>query len=413
MSLDNINLYLKGDNGIGTALNVCEELDNIEITELINAEINLEELILKLSSRSLDGVKVNSKVNDLIDKLWQSLNNEEECVENMIKVIEPLLIKKPRLTEKQKRLKGLNPKLGFSLGEDDIYEEWKRKGGIESIPICFVILKHLKISQISKNLWWIIPFIFNLLDDTSDLHGVRMPAVLLLRTMLNSIFYEQHSDKWMAFKDTGLFEEYENMLVNFCFYLPPSYDAAETLKIWETVIPTIQVLYKTQYIQDTARQKMHIQKFLGEVILQNCLLRCGCKYENLTTYLLRTIRVGFSYLGEDSIALLQRLIYDMGQYLIKDPFFTAFEPLMHEVTCTIEYTIQANNEKRIIAHKYDFLGLILLIYGKLKFEEQEKSIVMEELRDIVGMLNKIGCNFNEDIQHLKDINDIDYSQLLL
>lgn len=414
MNLGEIRLILNDDNCNDRAvLKACEVLKKTQATDLISAGIDLKNLVLKLCLYSLDGVNVRSEVVEQIDRLWQSLADVDECLELLIKTLEPLLIKKPRVSEKQNKYKGLNPKLGFSFGEEDIYADWKRKGGIKSIPLCFTILRYMKISQISQNIWWITPFILNLLDDTSDLHGIRMPAVLLLRTMLDCIFCKQSSTKWISFKDTGLFTEFENMLVNFCFYLPPSYDSEDTLRIWETVIPTMEVLYNAQFIHDIQKYKMHIQKFLGEVILQNCLLRCGCKYEKLTIYLLGTIRKEFENLGEDSTALLQRLIYDLGQYLIQDPFFTAFDALILEVTKTIRCTIEVCSDKRLVAHQYDFLGLILLIYGKLKLEEQDSDAAFTDLKEITAMLKTLGCDFTDDLQHLKDINGIDYSQLLL
>ncbi|KAL3231529.1 hypothetical protein RNJ44_00564 [Nakaseomyces bracarensis] len=415
MSIENISIVYKVDKtNEEIVLRACDELNNMDAKGLTTAGFDLRELILKLCVYSLDGVRVVSKVIKEVDHLWNLLADDGErdrCMECLISTIEPLLIKKSRVDSKRTKYKGLNPKLGFSFGEAEIYEEWKRNGGLRSIPLCFTILRYIKISQMSQNIWWINPYLLNLLDDTSDLHGIRMPAVLLLRTMLELVFYEQSSAKWISLRDTGLFSEYENLLVNFCFYLPPSYDPADTLRIWQTVIPTIGVLYKAQFVDDVVKRNLNTRKFLGEVVLQNCLLRCGCNYEKLTIFLLRTIRECFDYLGENSTVLLQRLIYDLGQYLVKDPFFTAFEPLVYEVIKTVRHAIEVCNNDRVLAHKYDFMALVLSIYGKLRQEGQESSNIDTELAGIVAQLKGVGVNFEDDLPHLKEINGIDYTLL--
>lgn len=417
MKCGNLIIVADGDIDDKDIINLaCDEVLDTDDDLIHNDALDWRNIILNLSFRCYsvndEDYLLAEKSNLVISRYFSRASRDKilEITSFLITKIQPLLInKKNAVIDKQS--KGLNPKLGFSFGDDEVYEIWKKNGGIRSIPLCLTILSHLPIDKISTNLWWISPFILNLLDATSDLQNLRLPGVKLLHVMLEKVFIDQYSNKWLKFKDTGLFQEYERILINFCFYLPPSYDSQNTLLIWRQVFPAIYSLYKAQYIEDEYQLRLHILKFISEVILQNCLPRCGCKYDQLTSFLIHFMIEMIRTLGEKSTIYIQRVIYDIGQYLIKDPFFTAFDKLIFETIELVEAIIGYCNTTRVLEHRYDILGIILLIYGKLKNEESMSDKIRKQLQHTIKMLKDRGCNFSYEIKHLKSVKGIDYTEL--
>lgn len=365
-------------------------------------------IIESLSYHSIhEGVdlQINKHVLKTIDCYFRRNAHDHDCImQALISSLQPLLLKgKSNSERKQQQNLGLKPVLGMSLKEDQLKEVWIRQDGLKSIPLFYVILLHIKRKDVSTNLSWIIPGILNILDDTTDLRKVKLRGVFLLQTALDHTFMHEINDsKWIQFSSTGLFPLFEKALINMCYFLPPSYDANETLAIWRLVFPTINSLYKVEFFDNKHKYQYHLEKFMSEILLQNIIPRASLNYENLTLYALETTATVLKLQKEGSVVHLQRLIYVLGEYIVRSPFYTAFPKLISKTLSVIDILIKVCPQERIKAHKFDILSLILITYDKCSQEDAlNESIQLQCKGTMRGLLN-YNCGMERELSSLSN-----------
>ena len=89
--------------------------------------------------------------------------------------------------------------------EDEIWTNWRNRGGPRSVGLFYTILKHLRQKDISPNLWWISAGILNMMDDvTQGVENVRLYGVLLLQRFLQTIV-DSDENNMFSFSSTGLY----------------------------------------------------------------------------------------------------------------------------------------------------------------------------------------------------------------
>lgn len=369
-----------------------------------NVEISLQ-VIQCLSYFTMDKEPRGSKCLETTKKAINILANEtkwsyDELLMWLIDSLRPLLLRlhdNIRPSNKNER-NALKPKIGLSYKEDEQRETWRKGGGLKSIPFFYVVLYHLKNRHVSSNVWWITPGILNILDDTTDLVGVKLKGVNLLRVFLENCFEDQKN--WISFNDLGLFELYSPILWNLCYYLPPSYDSNTSLTILKAVFPTLNSLNRLQFINSDLKYKYHTGKFLSEILLQNLIPRVNFISEPLTAYVLEMCCQCVRILGLSSAVHLQRMIYVLGEYLVRNPFFTAFDSLVVNTLNLIHTMILECPVERVVPHRYDFYGLLLISFGKCQQEGKLTQDVLYKFKSIRESLKAIGCDPNE---HKDDI----------
>ncbi|QLQ79982.1 hypothetical protein HG537_0C06310 [Torulaspora globosa] len=377
------------------------EICDLRIEELPQEVIT--DLVLSLSYLSLDQDGIGKLSLKTIDRL---INRDEswrdQIVDSLIESVQPMLLR----TEVQRDVQrpGLRPNTGFSFKEDESRRKWKQNGGMKSIPLIYVILLHLSHRRLSGNLWWITPGILNLLDDTTDLVGIKLRGVLLLRTFLQNVF--QDDEHWVSFKDTGLFKLYEPILKNMCYYLPPVHSAEECITVWKEVFPTLDALYLLQFKESSAEYRINLGDFMSELILQQMIPRINMTSEPLAIFMLETLKDQLQKLGETSLYYLSRVIYTLGEYLVRDPFVTAFGEILDRIIACLEVLLSVCPPDRIAAHKYDFLALIAILWDKCKQEGKLTAPLADKFRLLVRTLKSKGCDFTDDKIELTKVKDI-------
>ncbi|GAV52371.1 hypothetical protein ZYGR_0AG03620 [Zygosaccharomyces rouxii] len=359
------------------------------------------EVIQCLSYFTMDKEPRGSKCLETIKTVVGILTNDtnwsyDELLSYLIDRLRPLLLRTNETARQSSKDEdsALKPKIGLSYKEDEQRQTWRKQGGLKSIPFFYVVLINLKNRHVSSNLWWITPGILNILDDTTDIVSVKLKGVILLRVFLENCFEDQKN--WVSFSDLGLYELYSPILWNLCYYLPPSYDSSTSLKILQTVFPTLNSLYRLQFISSDLKYKYHVGKFLSEILLQNLIPRINFISEPLTAYVLETCCQSVRILGVSSAVHLQRMIYVLGEYLVRNPFFTAFDSLVDYTLNLIHTMIVECPAERVIAHKYDFYGLLLISFGKCKQEGKLTQGILRKFKRIRESMKATGCDPNED-----------------
>lgn len=290
---------------------------------------------------------------------------------------------------------GLKPKLGFGGEEDRIRDEWKRGGGLKSIPLFYVILSHLKSQNISSNLWWITPGILNLLDDTSDIIGVKLQGVALLKQFLETTV-DLKDTSHFNFSQTGLFDAYQSILNSMCYYLPPSVDPKTTLTVWRAVYPTMLSLYRVQFHNEENIYCKHVKRFFSETILQIAIPRVSTDHVELTSFLLDLTIEILNLLKEQSVSHMQRIIYTLGEYLVRNPFITVFMPILHKTLSVLSTLASVCPKERVQAHKYDFLACAIILYEKCDQEGTLQNDTLSLLNNYIRLLERRQCDFTQD-----------------
>lgn len=388
------------------------QLPNISEPELREiCDLRLEELphdvvtdvVLSLSYLALEEGDIGKLSLESVDRLInrdQSL--KDQIVDSLIDSVQPLLLR----TEVQRDVKrpGLRPSTGFSFKADESRRKWKQSGGAKSIPLFYVILLHLSHRKLSENLWWITPGILNLLDDTSDLVGIKLRGVLLLRTFLENVFQDDKS--WISFEETGLFKLYEPILKNMCYYLPPVHSAEECIMVWKEVFPTLDALYQLQFKKRPAEYRKRLGDFMSELILQQVIPRINMTSEMLAIFILETLKDQLQKLGQTTLYYLSRIIYTLGEYLVRDPFITSFGEVLDKVIACLEVLLSVCPPDRVAAHKYDFLALLAIILDKCKQEGKLTVPLAEKLRVLARSLEEKGCDFTDDKIELTRVKDV-------
>lgn len=385
-------------------------VSEIELNELRGLPIEdlsrdiLLSFTLNISCLVLSGGRIGPISTEVSDRLiTKSYVSKDEIIEWLIERLKPLLLHTPDHRRNTDRV-GLKPKVGFSLKEDEARREWKERGGIKSIPLFYTVLSHLEHRNVSSNLWWITPGILNLLDDTSDLVGIKLRGVQLLKTFLDHGFSDE--SHWLPFNDTGLFGLYEPILLNMCYYLPPAYSSDESLKVWKEVFPTLNALYKRQFGSRVILYRKYLGKFLSEFILQQALPRINLTNETLAIYLLDTVVHLIRILEASTLYYLTRIIYTLGEYLVKNPFFTAFEELVRKTLETVETLVSVLPSGRLNAHKFDLLALVLIPFDKCKQEGKLTADLTTVFKRILHSMEAKGCHFDSEKEELLKIKDV-------
>ncbi|CAI4950632.1 CRE_HP_G0147140.mRNA.1.CDS.1 [Saccharomyces cerevisiae] len=369
----------------------------------VSDEVNLIESLSYHSISPGVDIQINTDVLQTIDYYFQRNKSEHDeimCV--LISKLQPLLLKRKSNFElKEQRNLGLKPTLGMSSKEDNLMQAWVSQGGLKGIPLFYVILLHLKRRDISTNLSWIIPGILNILDDTTDIRRIKLRGVLLLQTLLNHTFMNEINDsKWIQFSSTGLFPLFEKTLINMCYFLPPSYNADETIAIWRVVFPTIQSLYRVEFWDNYTKYQYHLEKFMSEIILQNIIPRASLAYENLTLYALECTMNILRLQREGSVVHLQRLIFVLGEYIVRNPFYTTFPRLISKTLSVVSTLIKVCPNERIVAHRFDILSLILVTYDKCSQEDALNKSILQQCKETISWLLNCDCAMGQQLSAL-------------
>lgn len=383
----------------------------LELQELCKEPIDrlprdvLLPLVLNLSYLTLNaGIVGQLSIEAVHELITKGCVDDDEVIDWLIEKLQPLLLRTEDRRLNTKR-SGLRPSVGMSFKEDEARRVWKESGGIKSIPLFYVILLHLRHHKVSSQLWWITPGILNLLDDTTDLFGIKLRGVLLLRTFLENSFHDE--EHWISFSDTGLFELYEPILLNMCYYLPPAYSPTDSLKVWREVFPTLNSLYSLQFRGREIICRKYQGKFLSEFLLQQAIPRINLTNEALAEYTLDTLTSLVKILGTSTLYHLSRIIYTLGEYLVKDPFFTAFEVLLKKTLDALEAIVAVCPPERLQAHKFDFLALILIGFDKCKQEGKLTDPLKLDFRRLLKSLEAKGCDYSLDKKEVLKHKDVE------
>ena len=331
----------------------------------------------------------------------------------LISELKPLLLRSAAMGKHS--APGLNPRLGFTYAEDQRREAWRERGGMKSIPIFYVILRNLPRSDVTSNLGWIVPGLLNILDDTSDFVRIKLKGVVLLRTFLEFCFLEDdtkvgESGRYLSLRETGVASLFEPTLTNMCYYLIEvnKTDNKETL---ELVYGTLLLLYERTYLtggnkEDNAKNlSLYKEKIgtviLSEILLQYALPKIGTKDEYLLGFIIQMLQKMTAILGPDIVIYLQRIIYYVGEYVIRDPFFTSIRSHTGIVPGTISFLLTLVDvcpQERIKEHRYDFLGLALVVFERFSYEEKFDDNLLDQLRTLIR-----ACSLTpEDIERLEN-----------
>lgn len=363
-----------------------------------------EELTLQtiqcLSYLAFDEGKRSQMSLKTIDILMAAPNHgEDDRLTWLIEKLKPLLLR-IEVNDGKKSANGLKPRVGMSFKEDEARRVWKEAGGLKSLALFYVVLSRLKNRDVSSNLWWITPGILNILDDTTDLICIKLRGVLLLKRFLSHSFEDQVN--WISFVDTGLFQLYEPILLNMCYFIPPAYSSENSLRTLKIVFPTLNLLYRLRFQDSEIKYKYHLGKFLSEMLLQNVIPRINISSEELTNFALDAMINIIKILQVSTVCHLQRIIYTLGEYLVRNPFFTAFSALMEKTLHLLECLVEVCPKERILAHKYDFLALLLITFEKCKYEGKLNRDIVRRIKRLLQALESKGCDYaNDKLEVLK------------
>lgn len=386
-----------------------EMVNSLEIDKKISQSLMVD-LIHSLSFFLLgEDIHKAQLAQHSIDIVIKLVNDKETMVNELIRRLKPHLLRTNNSNNKlqKKMYAGLNPKIGLSFKEDEQVSRWKADGGIKYMGLFSLILQILPQDQVSVNLWWIIAGILNLLDDTSDLKRVKLTGVKLLDIFIRHGFQDANR---LSFKATGLFKLCEPILSNMCYYGPPSFDDNTSLQVWSIVFPLMQLLYKTEYKDNDRLYHRMITKLASDVILRNMIPRLGLKHEELLLFQLDSLLELLQQLKGYMVTRLQRIVYTLGECIIKDPYFTLFDRTMLKTIQVITKCVEVMPLERTQAHKYNYWGLALLIARKCQ-QEGKLEVVLEPIQRLTATLSQNGSGLNEEDREklepkLKDIDII-------
>ncbi|SCU83572.1 LAMI_0C03730g1_1 [Lachancea mirantina] len=328
----------------------------------------------------------------------------EDVIENEVEMalIQELLRLLPKIRD-DKLTKGgrrntkenlsLKPKMGYSARDEDERQAWIQNGGKRSVSLFYVVLRNLAHSDISANLWWITPGILNVIDDTTDLVNVRLQGVTLLHTFLTCTI-DMHCPSRFDFSKTGVFELFESSLTGMCYKFPGADSAEVICEVWNNVLPTLIELYRIQFWDSEQKYQNHLDKLLSDLLLQSMIPRVSSDYAQLSIIGLNYVRQILRTLGPASTLHIQRIIYTLGEYFVRNPFITLFPPLMHETLQTLQTAVEVCPNSRVSAHKYDLLAVIVILFEKCRAEGSLDDDITLRLRNFVKLLISCGCSWS-------------------
>ncbi|AEY94984.1 FABL075Wp [Eremothecium gossypii FDAG1] len=340
----------------------------------------------------------------------------DELLDHLIQQLQPMLLRtnNSRTTAagrfKKETATKLKPQLGFGIENENAVSAWKRSGGLRSIPLFYVVLSVLKHESISSNLWWISPGILNLLDESDDIEKVKLPAVKLLRRFLECTI-DVSDAVHFSFAATGLFAVYQPILVGLCHQIPPIIEARQSQIIWNTAYPTILALYRVQYANEGPEYKAELGQIFSELVLQLALPKVSMDHLELTNTLLDYTIQTLELLGAFSVRYLQRSIYVLGEYIVRNPFLTLFPPLVEKTLDTLAKLAEVCPPERVCAHRYDFLACLLITYEKCSTEDVLPDSTLDRIHRLAQLLRAAGCDFARDRVTLLERNP-DFERVL-
>lgn len=386
-----------------------DTLDKIESIDELN-EINdkswLIQLLESLTYFLFDKVSQpnNKRLISNASKIWGIIedNHHEHSlsINILIEDLRPHLLrnKNEKVIKQANKNVGLNPKLGLSLKEDNIRDEWYKNNEFKYIGTFHFILTKLQHHDLSGNLWWIIPGILNLMDDTNHFEDVKIPSIELFYQLLECFTKDtsESANKWISIQDSGLYDLFEPPLKNMLYFTPPSFPQEQTLAIWSSVYPVLIKLCELQYNYPPADPHQYngmLINLANEVILQHSIPRCAFKHEILLLFGLNELIDILKIVGEPSILIFQRIVYVVGETLVSDPFFTLFDSVIDVIIKLIHTLIKICPQERIIAHRFDLIGLIVLITIKCDKEGKlAENTRLNSLQQLIYELNNIGVD---------------------
>lgn len=296
----------------------------------------------------------------------------------------------------------LQPQLGFDdNSEDEMWETWRKVGGMRSLGLFYTILTTLRQEQFSANLWWITPGIVNLMRDTTvGSSNVKLNGVFLLQTFLQACICQGKSKKFI-FSNTGLYKLYDPMLKSLTYSLPPSFEPSTTLEIWKIVYPTLLLLFKAEFSDDSENYLKAVGSLFSENILQLTLPRIGYEYTELAKWILYYSKELVDILSVNTTIYLQRIIYAFGETFIRNPFITLEMDIME--SCIELFTCVSLNciPDSIVNQKFDLLACVLIAFEKATNEGTLTPAFENRCLTLLSSLKSCGCDFTDEINSLK------------
>lgn len=385
---------------------ILDRIDNIDDLNIIDDKAWLVQLVESLTYFIFDKESQSSKERlvSVTNKIWSNIeisHNEKTPIINiLIEDLRPHLLrtKNEKVVKQANKNVGLNPKLGLSMQEDSMREQWHRNNEFKYIGTFSFILMKFRHQDISSNLWWVIPGILNMMDDTSYFDDVKLPSIRLFYQLLECFTKDgsNSASKWLSIKDTGIYDLFEPTLKNMLFFTPPSFPKKQTLQIWSVVYPVLIKLYELQFnflAEDSQQYHEKLITLCNEVILQHSIPRCGFKYEELLLFALNQLIQLLQIVGQSSVLIFQRIIYVIGETLISDPFFTLFDSVIDASIKLIDNLIEICPKDRLRAHRFDLVGLAFIIAVKCDKEGRlEGNSILNSLQHLVYKLNAHGVD---------------------
>ncbi|KAH3674309.1 hypothetical protein WICPIJ_009588 [Wickerhamomyces pijperi] len=280
-----------------------------------------------------------------------------------------------------------NTRLKGSMFSDDSESRfiWKSRN-IASISKLNFLIEQVTLSDLRGQYWRVVvPSILNIIDDHEmdiKLLGVRVLSHTLLRFQNNS--QDQGEPIFFTFvpflRQTGLFQVFMDSISGMLTYLPTktlgisSESSGEVLDVSYTVC--LQLI--TSFHQDSKDFNGQLIALVNSNIFHSLTMVKDDIFV-LSTLLSQTEQI-LNKLSLQMLKLLPRLIFILGN-LISDPFLTSRNAhvLVSQVLQIIKLVI-LNCWIRVDSHRFDLLGMLIIIYQK------ERDIILE---DHVNILNDI------------------------
>lgn len=398
--LSNLLTHVERDININQEQNVNKEIQADSV--LVECLIALSYFVVKEDDDSRQRIKVEAI-------LTECISGNYELLAVFIERLKPMLIKpdNSNVTSSGRRkieniVTGLKPRLGFEGNfEDEIWTNWRNRGGPRSVGLFYTILKHLRQKDISPNLWWISAGILNMMDDvTQGVENVRLYGVLLLQRFLQTIV-DSDENNMFSFSSTGLYKVYEPILTSMLYYLPPSTDPLETLRIWKHVYPTLDLLFQ---VESNGNRSVYLSKLgsmFSENILQLTIPRIGTDHVNLSAWIITYCQQLVSVLSVNTTIYLQRILYVIGETYIRNPLITLNMALLEKSLELLMVSSKNCIPESVVNQKYDFLASILIAYEKSFIEGTLSKEFDVFCKDFLKTLKSIGCEYDNEFETLK------------
>lgn len=363
---------------------VCQMVQGMDGSQFV--ETNSVTLIEKMTYFLIRDLKVNHEVLGAIDYIWGNIEDplmfHRELVGKLKPNLPPIQKKISKNGKFQPINRGLNPQLSFNQNGENVMKLWLQRQSWKCYGLFYLVLSKIPSSEVSSSLNWIIPGILNLLDDTEDLKGIKLVGVVLLNKWLDCY----GDDRWLQFSQIGIYDIIEPILFNMLHLVPPLYSMEDTLQIWEILYPTILHLYRVQFDGNKRKYDIQLQILISKNILQYSIPHCELKWDKLSEYQLVQLKELVVEIGESSVILVTRIIYTLGEILVKSPYITLFPNIMHAVLQVVQVLIEVVPEERITSHRFDIIGLVVILSKKCSEEGVQDAALVRRMVDIKDSL---------------------------